>query len=142
MAASFIIFGAVSVFFVVMGFVLQPFVNLACGALSMVWAVWIALFHAYEWTLREDGLLETRTLFRRRVERISRLEHDLDGNTKTWSIRRSGARPRIKVSDKSGHALANALRAQDASAPIDIQERQHRFPWLNKLADIFDGFSS
>jgi hypothetical protein len=120
--AGLVALAAFSVFGIVMTFADDGQDALAVGVGAAIWAWWFGVFYVYEWTLREDGLLETRALLRRRVETVSSVEHDKDEDFDRWLIRRGGAHVRIHLSAKSGHALANALRARDASTLIHDRE--------------------
>jgi hypothetical protein len=140
--AGFAVVAGCSVFFLVMA-VADPSVwplSLAFGVGIAVWAAWYAAFYVYEWTLRGDELLETRALLRHRVETVSDLEHDKNEDVDRWLIGRAGGRHRMRLSAKSGRALANALRARGRSKLIHDPGPPRPSPWWSKLLErLLDG---
>lgn len=94
----------------------------AMGVGFAIWTWWYGVFYVYEWTLHEDGRLETSALFRRRVDTITDLKHDRGEDVDRWLLKRAGDRRRIHLSATSGEALADALRARDASKLIHDPE--------------------
>ncbi len=124
-----------SVFLIVMAFAEDPFsfLSLALGVGFAVWAWWISTFYVYDWTLTEEGLVETRTLLRRRVDEVSNLEHDKDEDQDRWLITRAGPGRRLRLSPKSGRVLANTLRARDAYDLVYDPEPPPPSPWWSKL---------
>ena len=111
--------------------------NLALGIGYAIWTVHFGLSWVYEWTLHDDGHLETRALFRRRFEIVTELQHDQDEDFNRWYVRGTRRRGRIHLSATSGYALANALRARDASELIDDPGRLPPAPWWVRIVGVF-----
>jgi hypothetical protein len=126
-----------SVFFIVFSFSDDGHgaVDLVFGVGFAIGALWLGLFCVFEWTLRADGMLETRALLRRRVETVSRLVHDKDADEDRWLVTRAGAPHRMRLSAKSGDALATALRARAASELIYDPTPPAPSSWWSRVLD-------
>jgi hypothetical protein len=110
----------------------------AAGVAIAVWPCVIAVSWVYEWTLLDDGRLDTRTLLRHRVERPTRLtfvqkidDGDYDDS---WKITRSAALLKLRLSYESGRALADAL-ATTGNARIVIPRSPSKSSWWAQLVD-------
>src|SRR5262245_47627839 len=112
----------------------------AMGVGFAIWTLWYGVFWVYEWTLYEDGRVETKALLRRRVDTVADLKHDRDEDVNRWLLKHAGDRLRIHLSAGSGEALADALRAREASTLIHDPKPPPPSPWWSKLLDrVIDG---